>query len=97
MSEEGRSKRPDKLSRKGPQRMSSHFLDPCSDPKNGKSLLLFYHCARFSNKRSKYYIYVWPICMPAHHGSNCHGHRDFELVLRYKKYRDSFDYFDQKN
>lgn len=70
--------------------MSSHFLDPCSDPKNGKSLLLFYHCARFSNKRSKYYIYVWPICMPAHHGSNCHGHRDFELVLRYKKYRDFF-------
>ena len=35
-------------------------------PKNGKSLLLFCHCARFSIC-SNCCCAVWPICMPAHH------------------------------
>ena len=49
----------------GLQRMVSHFLDFFLGPKNGKSLLLFCHCARFSNTQ---YLLLCCLadCMPAH-------------------------------
>ena len=51
-------------------------------PKNGKSLLLFCHCARFSIC-SNCCCAVWPICMPAHHPNPViMGIAIFLLVLR---------------
>ena len=39
----------DKLSRRGAATNGFSFFGSCLGPKNGKSLLLFCHCARFSN------------------------------------------------
>ena len=39
----------DKLSRRGAATNGLSFFGSCLGPKNGKSLLLLYHCARFSN------------------------------------------------
>ena len=78
--------------------MASHFLDLISKgPKNGKSLLLLCHYARFrvcssssssSSSNSSSSIY-WPMCIPAqrnnHHGQM--GNHDFLISVATNKSR----------
>ena len=58
----------DKLSRRGAATNGFSSFGSCLDPKNGKSLLLLCHCARFSN--TQYMLYrlgqfaCWPIVHP---------------------------------
>ena len=52
-----------------------------SDLKNGKLLLLFCHCALFSNMRI--HVVVWSICMPVQRSNPIsRRHRGFALTLR---------------
>ena len=54
----------------------------CLGPKNGKSLLLLYHCARFSNTQYMLYRFGQFACWPNVDGQSSWANRDFALVLR---------------
>ena len=71
----------DKLSRRGAATNGFSFFGSCLDPKNGKSLLLFCHCARLVIC-SICYCVVWPFaCRPIIQIQSSWASR-FLLVLR---------------
>ena len=72
----------DKLSRRGAATNGFSSFGSCLDPKNGKSLLLLCHCARFSNTQ---YMLLYRLAN-LHAGpsfiQSSWANRDFALVLR---------------